>query len=186
MRARKCEIVEDNHARVMCREVRCARAEDGRERIASRVNRSPFQKRTGATSPSSTKKGVSAEALCRRVSMNDVATNIPNDSAEPGDHHLSALVKCANHGTSDRKRHGRDHAHLQSRLVSGSSRTSSAFARQTRQEGPGSGTRHPPARRVSVSHHLRPVPSVRCSESCAFGRARTSRTPALSSDSVDG
>lgn len=168
----------------MHRWVRCVCADEGRERIASRADRSHLQKRTGAASPSRTKKGVSAEALCRRVSMNDAVTNIPNDSAEHGHLHLSALVKCANHGASGWKHHGREHAHLQSRLVSVPSRTSSAFARKTRQGGPGSGTWLPPARRVSVSHHLRPVPSVRRSESCAFGRARTSRTATLSSDSV--
>ncbi len=128
---------------------------------------------------------MSAEVLCRRVSMNGVASNLPHVNAERREKHLSALVKRA--VTTTPNAHilcgqgwSRDRVavHLQSPFAGLCSSIVSAPRLPMTRESTALRGRRTTGRRVSVDHHLRPVPSVWRGVHRAFGRAETRKTAA--------
>ena len=161
----------------------------------------PLQKRTGARWPSRTKKVVSAAVLSWRVSMNDVASNLPNENAESGEPHLSTLVKPTGLNTqwsprmsasgiekmSTVQRHrvsALGSVGLQQRGV----RPSALMAEQRVTRGPDTTASASPVQRPVAAGHtsLRLVPSVRRGSSRVVGRARTRSTATMSPGIVVG
>ncbi len=145
----------------------------------------PTSKKTGGVGSSRTKKGMSAEVLCRRESMNGVESNLPHINAERRDLLLSALVKRAVHTIPNahpacaqgwsRVRLGPD---LQSPFVCLSSCFVSASRLIATHETPDGRKLRTTGRRVSVGHYLRPVPSVWRGVHRAFGRVETRKAAA--------
>lgn len=173
-------------------------------RASTRTKRArpvPLQKRTGARWPSRTKKVMSAAVLSWRVSMNGVASYLPNENAESGKHHLSSLVKPADLNTlwsprmsvsgiekiSSVQRHrvsALGSVGLQQRGV----RPSALMAEQRVTHATGTtASAHHVQRPVAAGHtSLRLVPSVRRGSYRAVGRARTRSTATMSPGIVVG
>ena len=117
--------------------------------------------------------------------MNGVASNLPHVNAERREKHLSSLVKRAVNTTPNA--HilfgqgwvmNRVAVHLQSRFAGLCSRIVWAARPPMTRESTGLRGRRTNGRRVSVGHHLRPVPSVWRGVHRAFGRAETRKTAA--------
>ena len=145
----------------------------------------PTSKKTGEVGSSRTKKGMSADVLCRRESMNGVESNLPHVNAERRDLHLSALVKRAAHTIPNAHatcEQGWSNVRLGPDLLSPSVCLSSCLVSASwliaTYETPDERELRTTGRRVSVGHYLRPVPSVWRGVHRAFGRVETRKAAA--------